>query len=266
MILDCFACVIRTGGIKTAPAAEQRADGNLVETQQRDQYRLHSIREPDSHRAAQRAKRMRDGIGARVRTSTTRFNLAPAVRTATAMTTAPAAAMPGAARSRARPCPAASRFPFGTALSKAVKPRSAVLFCPPAWTDATARPSRRTRRGADESFHARSVSRDYALRRAAQTFCRRRAPDEPPGQWAGRRRRNASNGATGANEKRMRIHPFSEASRLWGRLLTLATEPGPIKKCCRCRQHPRKDAGDGYGARCLRLRWPDACGPWRGER
>lgn len=44
MILDCLARVIRTGGIKTAAAAEQRADGNLVQTQQRDQDRLHGIR------------------------------------------------------------------------------------------------------------------------------------------------------------------------------------------------------------------------------
>jgi hypothetical protein len=69
MILDCLACVIRTGGIKTAPAAEQGADGNLIETQQRDQYRFHSIRERGSRRAAKRVKRMRHGIGARARTS-----------------------------------------------------------------------------------------------------------------------------------------------------------------------------------------------------
>jgi hypothetical protein len=240
MILDCLARVIRTGGIKTAPAAEQRADGNLVEAQQRDQYRLHSVLEPNSRRAAKRVKRMRDGIGTHARTSTTRFNLGPirAAWAARAALTTPAparmaAAMLGAARSRPPPCPAASRFPFGTALSRAVKPRSAALFCPRAWTDAAARPSRRIARGADESSHARSVSQDYAWQRAAQTFCRRRCRAGPLGRLAARRRRSASNGATGANEKRMKIHPFLEASRLWGRLLALATEPGPIKKCCR---------------------------------
>jgi hypothetical protein len=41
MILDCLARVIRAGRIKTAPAAEQRAHGDLVQTQQRNQYRLH---------------------------------------------------------------------------------------------------------------------------------------------------------------------------------------------------------------------------------
>lgn len=58
MILDCFARVIRTGGIKTATAAEQRAYGNLIQTQQRDQYRLHSIGARGSRRAAQRMNRM----------------------------------------------------------------------------------------------------------------------------------------------------------------------------------------------------------------
>ncbi len=66
MILDCLARVIRTRGIKTATVAEQRAYGNLIQTQQRDQYRLHSIGEPGSHRAGARVQRMRGRHRARM--------------------------------------------------------------------------------------------------------------------------------------------------------------------------------------------------------
>lgn len=69
MILDCLARVIRTGGIKTAPAAEQRAYGNLIQTQQGDQNRLHSIGERSPRRAERRVKGMRKSIGARARMS-----------------------------------------------------------------------------------------------------------------------------------------------------------------------------------------------------
>lgn len=198
MILDCLARVIRTGRIKTASAAEQRAYGNLIQTQQRDQHRLHSIGARGSRQAAKRANRHSNGTG-RTHTHVKEINLAPNRKES---------AQPGAARSRAPPCPAASRSPFGRSFSKAAIRRSAARLYRSAWTSAAANPIRRTRRGADENSRARSVSRDCASRLAGQTFCRRRARAGLPAPSAARRRRNASSVATGANEKRMRTHPF----------------------------------------------------------
>lgn len=200
MILDCLARVIRTGGIKTAAAAEQGADGNLVQTQQRDQDRLHGIRMQHSHRAAKRANR---GW-----TLPVRLMLLKRLKPADPAAIPAAAAVHRAWRFLAPPCRASTRFPFETTPSAAAKPRSETRPCRFAWTGAAARPSPRTRRAAGESSRGRCASRDCAWLRAARTFCRRQALGDQLDRLASRRRRNASNDATGANEKRMRIHPF----------------------------------------------------------
>ncbi|AFQ46719.1 hypothetical protein GEM_0265 [Burkholderia cepacia GG4] len=69
MILDCLARVIRTGRIKTATVAEHRAHGNLVEAQQGDQYRFHTLggavrrRVKTSRAGANAAPRMDASLG-----------------------------------------------------------------------------------------------------------------------------------------------------------------------------------------------------------
>ena len=78
-----------------------------------------------------------------------------------------------------------------------------------------------------EGFARDSTSPDCAWPRAAHTSCRSRGRGELRCRWAGRTPRSARCGATGANEKRMKIHPFSAALRLWGRRRALATEPSP---------------------------------------
>lgn len=137
-------------------------------------------------------------------------------------------AAPDDGQFRALPCRAAPRFRCGTTPSTAATRRSAKLSCRSAYANAAAHPNRQIPRDAAGRLHARFDVPDYAWPRAARTSCRSRGQDVRRCRWAGRTPRSARCGATGANEKRMKIHPFSVALRLWGRRLALATEPSPV--------------------------------------
>jgi hypothetical protein len=129
---------------------------------------------------------------------------------------------------RALPCRATPRFRCGTTPSTAATKRSAKLSCRSACASAAAHPNRQIPRDAAGRLPARFDVPDYAWPRAARTSCRSRGLGERRCRWAGRTPRSARCGATGANEKRMKIHPFSVALRLWGRRLALATESSPV--------------------------------------
>lgn len=137
-------------------------------------------------------------------------------------------AAPGDGQFRALPCRAAPRFRCGTTPSTAAMRRSAKLSCRSACANAAAHPTRQIPRDAAGRLHARFDVPDYAWPRAVRTSCRSRGQGVRRCRWAGRTRRSVRCGATGANEKRMKIHPFSVALRLWGRRLALATESSPV--------------------------------------
>jgi hypothetical protein len=206
MILDCLARVIRTRGIKTAPAAEQRAHGNLVETQQSEKYRSHDraaiCRRAISNSEPKAGVMVPRAVGSRLK--------------------------PRDGRSRALPCRAKPLFHHDTAPSAVATRHWARPFCRTAYAAAAAHPNHPTPHDAAGKTHGRYAAPNSASPRAARTSCQSRARAVLRFRSAAHTARNARCVARGANEKRMKIHPFSVASRLWGRQLALATEPSPV--------------------------------------